>query len=161
MLRTIIGKRQRHRISGGHCVLLRCRFAAIALAAETLALAEQPHQRLDVAAVEIGKNLGEIQSPLRARHGAERAAALGGKLDDLHAPVAARALARDQTFRHQPVDQAGDIAVRHHHALRQFAERHAGRRLVELGEHVEARQRGIELLAQPAADLALDHGRCR
>ena len=58
----------------------------------------------------------------------------------------------------QALDQPGDIAVGDHHPLRDIRQRHAVRHLVELRHQVEARQRDVEALAQPAAHLALDQG---
>ncbi len=57
----------------------------------------------------------------------------------------------------QPLDQAGDIAVRHHHALRELAERHPVACTIELRHEIEARERDVETVAQPPADLGLDH----
>src|SRR5690606_26357105 len=56
----------------------------------------------------------------------------------------------------ETLDKPRDIAVRYHHALRKFAEQDAFFRPVELRHQVEARQRGVELFAQPLADLSLD-----
>ena len=60
---------------------------------------------------------------------------------------------------HEALDEAGHIAVRHHHALGDIGQRHAVRRLVELRHQVETGQCDVEALPQPAADLALDQGR--
>ncbi len=68
----------------------------------------------------------------------------GGQADDLDAAILGRRPAVDQPLLGQPVDQTGDVAVRHHHALRQLAERHAVRRAVELRQQIEPRQRDVE-----------------
>ena len=141
MLRLVAGERQRDGIGGGH----RLPPLPIGLARRGLGLGEQAHQRLDLVGGQVRRTSRAIQSSCVARHGAEDAAALGGEADDLRAPVVAAMARVDQALLDQPVDQAGDVAVRHHHALRQFAERHAVRRAVELRHQVEARQRDVEL----------------
>ena len=67
--------------------------------------------------------------------------------------------AADQALLGQTIDQTGDVAVRHHHALGKFAQSHAVRRAVELRQQIEARQSDIELFAQPSPHLALDQRR--
>jgi len=79
----------------------------------------------------------------------------------LHPAIGVRGPPIKMTGFDQALDQPGHIAVRHHHALRDVRQRHALRRLVELGHQVEARQRDVKALAQPAAHLALDQGRTR
>jgi len=59
----------------------------------------------------------------------------------------------------EPLDQPGDIAVRHHHALGDIRQRHAVGRLVELRHQIEARQRDVEPLPQPAPHLTFDQVR--
>ena len=62
----------------------------------------------------------------------------------------------DQALRGETLDEAGDVAVRHHHAPGEFAERHAVGGAVELRHQVEARERDVEGLAQAPAHLAFD-----
>jgi hypothetical protein len=54
---------------------------------------------------------------------------------------------------HQPVDDAGDVAVRDQQEARQVAHQHAVRLAVERRHHVEAGQGGVELGLQPLAQL--------
>ena len=74
---------------------------------------------------------------------------LGTPIDDGRAAV-------NVTGCHEPIDKAGEIAVRHHHPLGKIGQHHALGRLVELRHEVEARKRDVELLTQAAAQLAFD-----
>ena len=56
----------------------------------------------------------------------------------------------------EPVDDAGDVAVRHHEEARNLAHQHAVGLAIERRHHVEARQRGVELRLQPLARHAFD-----
>ena len=153
MLRLVIGERQRDRVRD-HDGLP----AGHGLAGGSLGLRQQAHQRVDVGGASPA-NSSAIQSSCGARHRAERAPALGGEAHDLGAAVVRRGAAVEQALLDQALGEPGDVAVRHHHALRQLAERHAVRRLVELRHQVEARQGHVEAVAQPAAHLALDQRR--
>ena len=96
---------------------------------------------------------------MRRRHRPERFGARLGQPDHRGAAVAIAPGARDQPFRNQPVDDAGDIAVRDQQEARQVAHQHAFGRAVERRHHVEARQRRVEFLLQPLAQLGLDGAR--
>ncbi len=91
-------------------------------------------------------------------HLAKHRAADLGEPDHLHAAVLFRGAAIDVTGFDQAFDQAGDVAVRHHHALGDVGQGHPVGRLVELRHQVEPRQRHVETLAQAAPHLALDQG---
>ena len=56
----------------------------------------------------------------------------------------------------RPIDDAGDIAVRHNQKPRYLAHQHAVGLAVQRRHHVETRQGRIELPLQPFADHALD-----
>ena len=101
-----------------------------------------------------------IQMLVLARHGAELGAAGRRQADDhARAGRSAKRSAVEMAGGDEPVDEAGEVAVRHHHPLREIGQRHAVRRLVELRHQVEAGQRDVEALAQAAAHLALDQRR--
>jgi len=90
------------------------------------------------------------------RHLAEFRAAELGQPDHLDAPIGLGGPAIEMTGIDQALDEPGHIAVRHHHALGDVRQGHAVRGLVELSHQVEPRQRDVETLAQPGADLTLD-----
>jgi hypothetical protein len=83
-----------------------------------------------------------------ARHVVEGLAALGGEAHAVGAPVALHLDALHQAFGDQLVGDAGDVAAGHHHAARQLVHAQALGRALQLRHQVEARQRGVELLAQ-------------
>ena len=93
---------------------------------------------------------------MRGGDGGEGLRAFLGQPHHRGAAVAVAAGAGDQPFRDQPVDDAGDIAVGDQQEARQVAHQHAFRRAVERRHHVEARQRRVEFLLQPLAQLGLD-----
>ena len=155
MARPVVRQRQRDRIGRAH------RRAPLVerLAGRGLGLRQQRHQRRRYRPARGRRKSAPIQSALSRAMARKNAPAFGGQADDLHAAVVRRRPPQDQALPDQPVDQAGDVAVRHHHALRQFAERHAVRRAVELRQQIEARQRDVEIVAQAAAHLVLDQRR--
>ena len=122
-----------------------------------LGLRQQPHQFPDILRREIAKNIGD-PGLVFGRHLAKLGAAGLGQPDHLHAAIGVRRAPVEMAGFDQALDQSGDVAVRHHHPLGDIRQRHAVGHLVELGHQVEARQRDIEPLAQPAAHLALDQG---
>jgi len=121
-------------------------------------LCQQTHQFADILRGEIRKYIGDPGLVLSG-HLAKLGAANFRQPYHLHAPVGVRRSPVEVTGLDEALDQPGNVAVRHHHPLRDIGQRHAFGDLVELGHQVEPRQRDIEPLTQPAAYLALDQGR--
>ena len=92
------------------------------------------------------------------RHVAERNLAFMGQVYHLSTSICGGRTADNVSGGDEPVDEAGEIAVRHHHPLREIRQHHAIGGLVELRHQVEAGKRDVEALAQATAHLALDHG---
>src|SRR6516225_2617768 len=93
---------------------------------------------------------------MRGRHGREGGAAAPRQGDERGAAVAITLRPRNKPFRNQPVDNAGDIAVRHNQETSYFAHQHAIWLAVERRHHVEARQGHIKLRLKLLPRHALD-----
>src|SRR5215472_5974940 len=93
---------------------------------------------------------------MRGRHGRKGGAAAPRQGDERGAAVTIALRACDEAFGDQPVDNAGDIAVRHNQEPRYFAHQHAVRLAVERRHHVEARQGHAKLHLEPLPRHSLD-----
>ena len=91
-----------------------------------------------------------------ARHVGKGGAAVGREAHQERAPVAVHAHAFDQALGHELVGDAGDVATGDHEPVRELFHLQAVGVAFELGHEVEARQGGVELLAQAGAHALLD-----
>ena len=94
---------------------------------------------------------------VRLRHAREVAQALGRQPHEGRPPILRVGDAHHQALRHQPVDDAGDVAVGHHEEARDLRHGHAGLLPRQRRHDIEPRQRLAELGAQAPAQVHLDH----
>mmetsp|Transcript_23400 Transcript_23400/g.55755 ORF Transcript_23400/g.55755 Transcript_23400/m.55755 type:complete len:203 (+) Transcript_23400:179-787(+) len=116
---------------------------------------QQGQQLVDLGLLRRRPAREQLDDPafVRGGHALELAAALGRELHDEAAPVVGAGGAHHQALGLELVGDAGHVAAGHHQPLRQLAHRQAVGVALQLGQQVEARQRGAELGAQALADL--------
>src|SRR5262249_1902563 len=97
---------------------------------------------------------------MRRCHFHERGMALGSQPHEGRPAITVALRAHDESVLHQPVDDAGDVAVRHQQETGNLAHQHPVRLAIERRHHVETRERDIELRLEALARLALDEPGC-
>lgn len=92
---------------------------------------------------------------------ARRIASRARHLHDLHAPVAGERRPCHEPILDELLADRRDVSGAHHHVARNVAEHYVVRLAIELGKHVETREREVKLITEPASKLVLDEGRGR
>src|SRR5262245_2990371 len=93
---------------------------------------------------------------MRRCHVYECGMALGSQPHERRPAITVALRAHDKPILHQPVDDAGDVAVRDQQEAGNLAHQHPVRLAIERSHHVETRQGNIEFRLEALARLALD-----
>jgi hypothetical protein len=119
----------------------------------------EPRQIFHQGCAVSDRNLCEqFSDPFRAlrSHFLEGRAPGSRERDDLHPSIGWRCRATDMSAPNQIIGKRGDIALRYHHLFGNVAQRHAGFRLRQLGQQIEARRAKVKLVSQTTANLRFD-----